>query len=192
MSRNQALNNNDDVLRVFLNPISPFLKNPDVTDICIYGKDKVYVRKRGTGFERLGASWKTDANLMSAAKTIGEHMGRQISNRDPILDARLPDKSRVNIVVEPCYDRCACIVIRKFPEQQFGLEDLKRFGSIDDAGAAILETIVRMEKNVLIAGGTGSGKTTILNSLCAFIPDTDIVVTVEDAREISISNELWE
>ena len=179
-----------DVLRVFLNPISPFLKDPDVTDISIYGKGNVNIRKRGTGFEPVNASWTTDENLMSAVKTIGEQMGRQISNRDPILDARLPDKSRVSIIVSPCYDPCACIVIRKFPEYQFSLEDLKRFGTIDDNGMTILETIVRMEKNILIAGGTGSGKTTILNSLCAFIPDTDVVVTIEDAREISISNRL--
>jgi len=182
---------NIDVIRTFLNPIAPFIKNPDATDICILSKDEVFIRERGTGFERVDASWETDEDLMSAAQTIAEYMGRRLDSRDPILDARLPDKSRVNIIIAPCYDKGVCIVIRKFPEQQFSLEDLKLFGSIDQAGVTILEIIIRMKKNVLIAGGTGSGKTTILNSLCAFIPKADVVVTVEDAKEISISNQIW-
>jgi pilus assembly protein CpaF len=194
MNQNQTSNDdndNDDVLKTFLSPISPFMDDTDVTDISIYGKDKVYVRKRGTGFERVDAGFRTTENLISAAKCIGEQMGRRIDEREPVLDARLPDKSRVNIISAPCYGEGVCIVIRKFPERQFSLTDLQRFGSIDETGQKILELIVRMEKNIIIAGGTGSGKTTILNSLCGFIPKTDVVVTVEDAKEISISNELW-
>ena len=128
---------------------------------------------------------------MSAAESIGETMKRSIGERDPILDARLPDKSRVNIVVDPCYDKGACIVIRKFPEDHYTLEDLASFGALDQNGMDILEIIMRVGRNVLIAGGTGSGKTTLLNSLCGFIPKHDIVVTVEDAREISLPCDLW-
>ena len=167
------------------------MDDPDVTDICIYGKDFVCVRRRGEGFRQIAASWQTDDDLLSAAKTISREMGRKLNANEPIMDARLPDKSRVNIIVAPCYDKGTCIVVRKFPEQQFSLNDLVSFGSIDENGQKILEIIVRMEKNILIAGGTGSGKTTLLNSLCGFIPTNDIVVTVEDAREISISNKLW-
>jgi pilus assembly protein CpaF len=128
---------------------------------------------------------------MTAAKTIGRQMARRLDSREPILDARLPDKSRVNIIIDPCYHRGACIVIRKFPSNQLTLDELCGFGSVDDAGIAILEAIVRLGKNLLVSGGTGSGKTTLLNCLCSFIPANHVVVTVEDAREISISNELW-
>ena len=128
---------------------------------------------------------------MTAAKTIGRQMARRVDSREPILDARLPDKSRVNIIVDPCYHGSACIVIRKFPENRLKLPDLIRFGSIDDAGEDILQAIVRLGKNMLISGGTGSGKTTLLNCLCSFIPEGEVVVTVEDAREIAIFNELW-
>jgi pilus assembly protein CpaF len=137
------------------------------------------------------ASWLSDADLMTAAKTIGRHMARRLDQREPILDARLPDKSRVNIIIDPCYHRGACIAIRKFPSEHFTWQDLRCFGSIDDAGVAIVESVVRLGKNTLISGGTGSGKTTLLNCLCSFIQSSDVVVTVEDAREISLSNELW-
>ena len=180
------------VLEQWLNPIAPFLGDSNVTDILIYGSKRVYVRERGKGFEhKEKISWETDADLMSMAKTIGRKMGRRLDAREPILDARLPDKSRVNIVIEPCYNSGACIVIRKFPEQHFTLDDLERFGALDRDGLKILEIIMKYGRNVLIAGGTGSGKTTLLNSLCGFIPKHDIVVTVEDAREISLPCDLW-
>ncbi len=180
-----------ELLNASLNPIAPWVDDPEVTDILVYGSRNVYIRRRGGGFEGVGAKWRTDDDLMTAAKTIGRHMGRQLNSRAPILDARLPDKSRVNIIIDPCYNRGACISIRKFPKDKFSLDDLVRFGSMDNAGDEILSAIMRLGKNILISGGTGSGKTTLLNGLCAFIPAHDIVVTVEDAREIAISNELW-
>ena len=174
-----------------LQPLAGYLGDPETTDILIYGSKRVYARKRGYGFELTGVTWHSDADLMTIAKSIGREMKRRLDEREPILDARLPDKSRVNIVVAPCYDRGAYIVIRKFPEQHFTLDDLERFGAIDSNGQKILEIIMRYGRNVLIAGGTGSGKTTLLNSLCGFIPAHDIVVTVEDAREISLPCDLW-
>ncbi len=180
-----------ELLKLSLSPIAPWVDDPEVTDILVYGSRNVYVRWRGHRFERVEASWLSDADLMTAAKTIGRQMSRRLDAREPILDARLPDKSRVNIIVEPCYHRGACIVIRKFPEHHLGWQDLIGFGTVDCAGVEILEAIVRLGKNILISGGTGSGKTTILNCLCSFIPAADIVVTVEDAREIAISNEMW-
>lgn len=184
-----ALDN--ELLKLSLSPIAPWVDDPEVTDILVYGSRNVYVRRRGGAFESVDARWFSDADLMTAAKTIGRQMARRLDSREPILDARLPDKSRVNIIVDPCYHRGACIVIRKFPENRLTLNDLVRFGSIGELGIAILEAIVRLGKNMLISGGTGSGKTTLLNSLCSFIPSSDVVVTVEDTREISIPNELW-
>lgn len=182
---------NTELLKLSLSPIAPWMDAPEVTDILVYGSKRVYVRRRDGGFVPVPASWQSDDDLMTAAKTIGRQMARRLDVKEPILDARLPDKSRVNIIIDPCYNRGACIVIRKFPEQQFSLNDLVRFGAIDQSGKKILEIIVRLGKNILIAGGTGSGKTTLLNSLCGFIPESDVVVTVEDAREISMSHELW-
>jgi pilus assembly protein CpaF len=185
----QTLDN--ELLKLSLSPIAPWVDDPDVTDILVYGSRNVYVRRRGGAFESVNSFWHSDADLMTAAKTIGRQMARRLDSRQPILDARLPDKSRVNIIVDPCYQRGACIVIRKFPENRLSLQDLMRFGSIDVSGTEILEAIVRLGRNMLISGGTGSGKTTLLNALCSFIPAGDVVVTVEDAREISIPNELW-
>ena len=180
-----------ELLKLSISPIAAWVDDPEVTDILVYGSRHVYVRRRGGAFEGVDAAWFSDADLMTAAKTIGRQMARRLDAREPILDARLPDKSRVNIIVDPCYHRGACIVIRKFPEIHLMWEDLVRFGSVDQAGVEILEAIVRLGKNLLISGGTGSGKTTLLNRLCSFIPSSEIVVTVEDAREIAISNELW-
>ena len=180
-----------ELLKLSLNPIAAWLDDPEVTDILVYGSRHVYVRRRGSGFEGVGAAWFSDADLMTAAKTIGRQMARRLDSREPILDARLPDKSRVNIILDPCYNRGACIAIRKFPENHFTWEQLISFGSIDQIGVAILEMVFRLGKNVLISGGAGTGKTTMLNALASFIPAGDIVVTVEDAREISLSNELW-
>ena len=180
-----------ELLKLSLSPIAAYLDDPEVTDILVYGSRHVYVRRRGSGFEGVGAAWLSDADLMTAAKTIGRQMGRRLDSREPILDARLPDKSRVNIIVDPCYDRGACIAIRKFPEDHFTWQQLVGFGSIDRTGVAILEAVLRLGKNILISGGAGTGKTTMLNALTSFIPAGDVVVTVEDAREISLSTELW-
>jgi len=180
-----------ELLKLSLSPIARWLDAPDVTDILVCGSRHVYAKRRGGGFAPVAASWRSDADLMTAAKTIGRQMSRRLDAREPVLDARLPDKSRVHIVIDPCYNRGACIVIRKFPERRFSLSDLADFGAIDDAGAAILEAVMRLGKNILVSGGTGCGKTTLLNCLCEFIPEGDIAVTVEDAREIAISHELW-
>ena len=122
-----ALDN--ELLKLSLSPIAPWVDDPDVTDILVYGSQNVYVRRRGRAFEAVDAAWFSDADLMTAAKTIGRQMARRLDSRAPILDARLPDKSRVNIIVDPCYHRGACIVIRKFPENQLTLEDLIGYGS---------------------------------------------------------------
>jgi pilus assembly protein CpaF len=180
-----------ELLKLSLSPIAAWLEDPEVSDILVYGSRKVYVRRRGCGFEGVGASWLSDADLMTAAKTVGRQMARRLDSREPILDARLPDKSRVSIIVDPCYSRGACIAIRKFPEQHYTWRDLLAFETIDEAGVGLLAGLVRQGKNILISGGTGSGKTTLLNCLCSCIPANDIVVSVEDAREISLPNELW-
>ena len=180
------------LLELTLSPIRSLLSDPDVTDILVYGSKDVFYRKRSGAFERKeNTSWESDEHLTVAVNSIALRMERSLDSRDPILDARLPDKSRVNIVVDPCYNKGACIVIRRFPEQHFKLDDLVKFGAIDRNGQKILECIVRTGQNILISGSTGSGKTTLLNGICGFIPPHDVVVTVEDVREISVPCKLW-
>jgi pilus assembly protein CpaF len=179
-----------ELLTASLSPIGPLLNDPLVTDIMVLGSRRVHVRRQGSGFEPVSTFWLSDEDLMTAAKTIGRQMARRLDHQDPILDARLPDRSRVNVIIEPCYTCGACIVIRKFPVNHFTWSDLISLDSIDPAGVKIIEAVVRLGKNTLISGSTGSGKTTLLNCLCSFIGDTNIVVTVEDVREISLSNEL--
>lgn len=168
-----------------------WLDDPDVTDIMILGSRDIHARRRGSDFEPIPTSWQSDTDLFTTARTIGRQLSRKIDKKEPMLDSRLPDMSRVCVVVDPCYNRGACIIIRKFPEHHFTLEDLVGFGALDKAGMTILEAIMRLGRNILICGGTGSGKTTLLNSLCGFIPEGVVVVTVEDVREISISHRLW-
>ncbi len=191
MNATTALQLDKELLKVSLSPIAGLLDDPQVSDIMVYGSRQVYARTRNGCFQRAEASWLSDEDLMTAAKTIGRQMARRLDHREPILDARLPDKSRVNVIIEPCYNRGACIAIRKFPLDHFTWSDLVNFGSIDAAGVTIIEAMMRLGKNTLISGGTGSGKTTLLNCLCSFIRDADVIVTVEDAREISLRNELW-
>ena len=108
-----------ELLKASLSPIGSLLDDPEVTDIMVLGSRQVYARRQGFGFDRVEVSWLSDEDLMTAAKTIGRQMARRLDPQEPILDARLPDKSRVNVIVEPCYSRGACIVIRKFPASHF-------------------------------------------------------------------------
>jgi pilus assembly protein CpaF len=181
----------NELLKVSLGPIRPLLDDSLVTDIMVFDSQRVYARRQGSDFEQVGTSWLSNEDLMTAAKTIGRQMARRLDHQQPILDARLPDRSRVNVIIEPCYAQGVCIVVRKFPVNQLTCEDLVRLDSIDPTGVRIIEAMVRLGRNTLISGSTGAGKTTLLNCLCSFIRNGDVVVTVEDVREISLRKKLW-
>ncbi|HOB54203.1 MAG TPA: ATPase, T2SS/T4P/T4SS family [Acidobacteriota bacterium] len=189
MNAGQQLNL--DLLKYLLGPIAPHLSDPACTDIFVYGYRDVFVKRQGRRLERVAAAWRSDTDLMLAAESIAEHIHRRLDADHPILDSRLPDGSRVNIVIPPCYPAGACVSIRIFPQERYGAADLLGFGTLDSAGIDILRAAVAAGANILISGGTGSGKTTLLNVLASFIPGDDIVVTVEDSREISLSRPLW-
>ena len=182
---------NLELLKYLLGPIASHLEDPSVTDLFIYGHQDVYVKRQGTRIQPVAATWHSDADLVLAAESIAEIINRRLDANHPILDSRLPDGSRVNIVIPPCYPQGACISIRIFPKERFGADDLLRFGTVDEEGLAILKSLVALGKNILISGGTGSGKTTLLNVLGGYIPAGEIVVTVEDSREISLPRALW-
>ncbi len=179
-----------ELLKQSLTPIAALLDDPHVTDIQIFGHQRVYVKRQGRRPEMTGIEWLSGEDLLHVAKTIGRFIKRRLDNDNPILDSRLPDGSRVNIVIPPCAPQ-AYISIRLFPKFFLNVDDLIRFGSLDAVGAKILESIIRLGRNTIISGGTGSGKTTLLNVLCSYIPHDDLVVTVEDSREIRIGNDLW-
>jgi|GEM_PF-1746687 len=180
------------LLRHTLGPIAPYLADPRVTDIHIYGAAAVWVKRQGEAIRRVDAAWQSDTDLLIAAEAMAEHIGRRLDADHPILDSRLPDGARVNVIIPPCYTSGgACVSIRLFPSERFGAADLRHGGTLDDTGLAILRAVIRLGRNVLISGATGSGKTTLLNVLCSFIPASELVVTVEDSREIAIANPLW-
>ncbi len=180
-----------DQIGIVLNPIYDLIIDTSVTDIFIYGKDKVFIKRFGESLEPVKRSWEEDIDLIVACNTIAQHLKKKLNFDYPILDGRLDDGSRINILISPVYNSGACISIRKFPETRLTFNDFIEFGSIDKVGIDILETIVKSGKNIIISGGTGTGKTTILNLLCGFISDDDIIVTIEDARELDIQNPYW-
>ena len=171
--------------RHFLGPVLPLLDDPTVSEILINGPDDIY-------FERAGRLNKADlkfpdaAALMAAARNIGEYVNRQIDADHHSMDARLPDGSRVNAVLPPiALDGCS-LTIRKFSKDPFTVKDLVTMGTLTRSSAEVLEACVRGRLNILISGGTGSGKTTTLNVLSSFIPDDERIITVEDAAELQL------
>jgi pilus assembly protein CpaF len=175
-----------------LAPLQSLFCDPKVTDIAIKGYDGVYVRRHGSGFEHHRVAWTSDDEILMACRQLARFMGRPLDNENPMLDCRLPDKSRVNIVINPVYRGKVFLSIRRFPETSFDLEDLVRLDSLSEESAQILKGLIQQGKNIMISGGTASGKTTLLNALAKCIPDDDVIVTVEDSMEINLGNKpLW-
>jgi len=181
------------VIRQYMAPIKELLDDAQVTDILIYGPDEVHVRRTGKGYERTDICWPDADDLLAAVRAIGRIVKRNINADQPILDSRLPDGSRVNAIISPCFERGACVSIRLFPKKRFSGDDLVNGGSLDAEGLAILRAIVAAGRNILVSGGTGSGKTTLLNVLAGMIRSDQVIVTVEDSREIQIpgENRIW-
>ncbi len=180
-----------DQIGVVLAPINDLIIDPNVTDIFVYGKDKIFSKRFGESIKLENLSWKEDIDLTVACNTIAQYFKKKLNFDYPILDGRLQDGSRINILIQPVYSEGACISIRKFPFRKLSFSDLNNFGSIDENGVSILEAIVKLGKRIIISGGTGTGKTTLLNLLCSLINEDDIVVTIEDARELSLKHTFW-
>ncbi len=147
--------------------------------------DLIYIEKKGRLTES-GITFVDDAHVERVIRKIIEPLGRYVGKDSPLVDARLPDGSRVNAVVSPCAIDGPNITIRKFSRNPFGIQDLINFGSMNEDMAKFLEACVKAKLNIVVAGGTGSGKTTLLNVLSSFIPDGDRIVTIEDAAELSL------
>jgi pilus assembly protein CpaF len=156
-----------------------------VTEIMVVDPETIYVERNGL-IEQSGQRFTDDEAVRAVIERIVTPIGRRIDESCPLVDARLPDGSRVNAVIPPLATRGACITIRKRPSARLELADLVARGSLSKAMARFLEHSVRARRNIVIAGGTGSGKTTLLNVLSAAIPSAERIVTIEDAAELAL------
>jgi pilus assembly protein CpaF len=176
----------DDILGY--GPLEPFLHDDSVTEVMVNGPDAIYVERSGK-IEHTGASFVDDAHLMRIIDKIVSTVGRRIDEASPMVDARLPDGSRVNAVIPPLALRGPTLTIRKFSRDPYTMDDLINFGSITPQAAQFLSACVHGKLNILISGGTGTGKTTTLNAMSAFIPDVERIVTIEDAAELQLQQQ---
>lgn len=168
-------------------PISPMLRDPEVDEIMVNGPALVFVERKGMLYET-GARFFDNRHMVTIIQRIVEPLGRHVDEASPMVDARLPDGSRVNAVIHPLALDGPSITVRKFKTRKLTTEDLISYGSMNPEMALFLEEAVRARQNILVAGGTGSGKTTLLNVLSLFIPVNERVVTIEDSAELKLKH----
>jgi pilus assembly protein CpaF len=168
-----------------LGPLQPLMEDPSIVDILVNTADTVYVERNGR-LELTDVRFQSDRHLLQVIDRIVSSVGRRIDDTSPMVDARLPDGSRVNAIVPPLSIDGPHLSIRKFNDDGLSAEDLVRYGSLTEPMLQFLEMVVQARLNVLISGGTGAGKTTLLNVLSGFIPETERVVTVEDSAELRL------
>jgi len=166
-------------------PLEPLLARDDIADIMVNGASRVFIEVGGR-VQLTNVRFRDNAQLMNICQRIVSQVGRRVDESSPICDARLLDGSRVNVIAPPLSLDGPTLTIRKFKKDKLKLEDLVRFGSVNESGAKLLGIIGRCRCNVLISGGTGSGKTTLLNCLTAFIDGEERVITCEDAAELQL------
>ena len=173
----------DDILGY--GPLEPFLQDPTVTEVMVNGSDQVYIERAGR-IEEAETSFLDDAHLLRIIDRIVSQVGRRIDEASPMVDARLPDGSRVNAIIPPLALRGPSLTIRKFARDALSLEHLVGLGTLTEPTAEFLAECVRGKLNILISGGTGTGKTTLLNAVSAYVPAAERIVTVEDAAELRL------
>lgn len=172
-------------IRHFLEPVLPLLEDPGVSEILINGHEVVYAERAGR-LERVEARFESAAKLLAAARNIAEFANRSLEGERHSVDARLPDGSRVHIIVPPSARNGICLSIRKFQRSTFNLGLLVERGSLTAEAQEFLALSVLLHKNMVIAGGTGSGKTSLLNALSAEIPVHERIVVIEDSSELQL------
>ncbi len=168
-------------------PLSPLLRSPKISEIMVNGPNVVFVESGGKLFDS-GVRFFNEQHLISIIQRIVEPLGRHVDDASPMVDARLPDGSRVNAIIPPLALHGASVTVRKFADKKLTTDDLIAFGSMTREMAIFLEEAVKARKNILVAGGTGSGKTTLLNVLSQFIPEGERVITVEDSAELKLTH----
>jgi len=169
-------------------PLEPLLKDPDIGDILVNGYNQVYVERRGK-LEPSPVRFTDNAHLLKIIEKIAAGVGRRVDESCPMVDARLPDGSRVNAIIPPLALDGPALSIRKFAKNPIRVQNLLEFGTITPEIAQVMEAMVKGRLNILISGGTGTGKTTFLNVMSSFIPDDERIITIEDSAELQLQQE---
>jgi len=168
-----------------LGPIEPLLADPSVSDILVNGPNKVYVERRGR-IEITDVRFDSDSHLLRIIDKIVSRIGRRVDELSPMVDARLPDGSRVNAIIPPLALDGPILSIRRFSVVPYGMQDLVKFGTLTLEMAELIQGLVKAKVNLLVSGGTGSGKTTLLNVISGAIPPNERIITIEDAAELQL------
>ena len=172
----------------FLEPIGAYLEDESVSEIMVNGFDEIYIERHGK-LERTDATFDSDDVLMSAIHNVAQWVGREIDENQPVLDARLPNGYRVHAVIPPSARTGIYLTIRKFAREALTLEDLISLGSLSQEAQEFLEMCVLLRKNIMISGGTGTGKTVMLGAISRAIPEAERIVVIEDTSELRLIQE---
>ncbi|MGH7802923.1 MAG: ATPase, T2SS/T4P/T4SS family [Candidatus Binatia bacterium] len=171
----------------FFAPIWPYIENPSVSEIMINGPNEIYIEQKGQ-LERAPVVF-TEEGLRAAVMNVAQYVGKRVSEENPYMDARLPDGSRVAVVLPPCSRKGASLAIRKFSKEKLTVKDLVRFGSMTEEVVAFLDICVKLRKNTIVSGGTSSGKTSLLNVISALIPNEQRILVIEDSAELQLQQD---
>src|ERR687891_2176658 len=169
---------------VGLGVLEPLLADDSVTEIMVNGTDEIYVERAGR-IERADISFSDEAQLFQTIDRIVSTVNRRVDESSPMVDARLPSGERVNVIIPPLALNGPSITIRRFP-RTFSMDELMDLGTLDESVRALLGACVRGRFNLIVSGGTGTGKTTLLNALSAFIPESERIITIEDSAELQL------
>ena len=169
----------------FLEPVGEFLRDPTVTEVMINGYNEVYIERKGQ-LILTDARFPTEAALMAAVRNMLQFVGKRLNPDIPMMDTRLPDGSRVHVAMHPCSRRGTVVTIRKFSREAFDMDFLVRTRSISELARDFLQLCMITEKNMLISGGTSSGKTSLLNVLSEYVPDDRRIVVIEESGELQL------
>ena len=171
-----------------LGPIEPLLKDPSVTEVMVNGPDSIYIERK-CRLQKTDVRFRNTEHLMHIIDRIVTAVGRRVDESSPMVDARLADGSRVNVIIPPLSLTGPCVTIRKFSKDVLTVDKMIEFGSFDQRMAEFLEDCVKGRLNIVVSGGTGSGKTTLLNVLSSYVPATERIVTLEDSAELQLKQD---
>lgn len=172
-------------LRKFLLPVAPFLDDPTVSEVMINGPKEIYIEREGK-IEETGITFDDEELLHAAARNIAQYTNKRVDELTSRFDSRLPDGSRVHVVMPRCSRKGLCIAIRKFSKSTFTLEKLVERGALSPQAEEYIELMVALEKNLIVSGGTGTGKTSFLNAVSGKIPRTERILVIEDSSELQL------
>ncbi len=187
MERNELF---EEIIAVILGygPIEPLLRDESVTEVLVNGPDHVYIERNGR-LEETNIRFRDTVDLMRIIERIVTPLGRRVDESSPMVDARLPDGSRVNVIIPPLSLTGPIVSIRKFAKAALSVDDLIHLGTITRDIADLMRVCVQARLNIVISGGTSTGKTTLLNILSAFLPDNERIITIEDAAELRLQQQ---